>query len=349
MKTKNRPVADLILAYRQDVERFAERLDTEQELRKRWLFDVPQNVALPTDLVMIRNEYALTDGLALLYQQRTHITLLGLFFLGFAGAAVFDLYAHLEPLQHWVTAVVFYALLGGAGGLYLWAQSREFQNRYLDYRALAEGLRILFYWRLVGIDDPVEDHYLGKHRGELEWIPQAIREIRQQANAGATAGPEFASVHQRLHWASEQWVKGQRDYFARAIKRDEWREQRTVWFKWGFVVVGLVLVFISLFVLHRLGLWGHGLLLVGAGLCPVAAALILGHAEKRALAPHIKQYDRMHHLFATEQPDLEKRLDDGDHDGARQLLHYIGCEALAENGDWVLLHRDRPIEVVYAG
>ena len=117
-------------------------------------------------------------------------------------------------------------------------------------------------------------------------------------------------MDQRLHWASEQWVKGQRDYFARAIKRDEWREQRTVWFKWGFVVVGLVLVFISLFVLHRLGLWGHGLLLVGAGLCPVAAALIHGHAEKRALAQHVKQYDRMHHLFATEQPDLEKRLDD---------------------------------------
>ena len=41
MKTKNRPVADLILAYRQDVERFAERLDTEQEFRKRRLFVVP--------------------------------------------------------------------------------------------------------------------------------------------------------------------------------------------------------------------------------------------------------------------------------------------------------------------
>jgi hypothetical protein len=34
----------------QDVERFAGRLDTEQELRKRWLFDVPQNIALPADL-----------------------------------------------------------------------------------------------------------------------------------------------------------------------------------------------------------------------------------------------------------------------------------------------------------
>jgi hypothetical protein len=156
MKTKNRPVADLSLVYRQDVERFAERLDTEQEFRKRWLFDVP--VALPADLLMIRNEYARADGLALLCQQRTQITLLGLFVLGFAGAVVFDLYAHLEPLQHPATAVVFYALLGGAYGWYLWAQWREFQNRDLDGRALAEGLRILFYWRLVGIDDPVEDH-----------------------------------------------------------------------------------------------------------------------------------------------------------------------------------------------
>ena len=109
--------------------------------------------------------------------------------------------------------------------------------------------------------------------------------------------------------------------------------------------MGLALVFISLFVLHRLGPWGHGLLLVGAGVCPVAAALILGHAEKRALAQQIRQYDWMCRLFATGQPDLEKRLGDGDHDGAHQLLHDLGCEALAENGHWVLLHRALPIEV----
>ena len=46
MKTKNQPVADLIVAYRQDTERFARRLDTKQELRERSCLYVPQNVAL---------------------------------------------------------------------------------------------------------------------------------------------------------------------------------------------------------------------------------------------------------------------------------------------------------------
>ena len=194
MKTKNRSDAELFLAYRQDVERFAERLDTEQEFRKRRLFVVPQNVALPADLVMIRDEYAQADGLALLYQQRTQITLLCLFVLSFAAAVVFDLYAHLEPLQHPGTAFVFYVLMGGAYGLYLWAQWRDFKKWYLDDRALAEGLRILFYWRLVGIDEPVEDHYLSNATRGIGMDPQGSR---RDPAAGRRGGPGRAGVCQR--------------------------------------------------------------------------------------------------------------------------------------------------------
>src|SRR5206468_751545 len=49
------------------------------------------------------------------------------------------------------------------------------QPRFLDYRALAEGLRVQFYWRLSGLTDSAADHYLRRQKGELDWIRAALR------------------------------------------------------------------------------------------------------------------------------------------------------------------------------
>jgi hypothetical protein len=48
-------------------------------------------------------------------------------------------------------------------------------DKYQDYRALAEGMRVQFYWRLAGLKLSVADHYLRKQRSELDWICSAIR------------------------------------------------------------------------------------------------------------------------------------------------------------------------------
>jgi hypothetical protein len=42
---------------------------------------------------------------------------------------------------------------------------------------------------------------------------------------------------------------------------------------------------------------------------------------------------------------LSKAIDRDDLSEAQTLLRELGREALAENGDWVLLHRQRPLEM----
>ena len=37
--------------------------------------------------------------------------------------------------------------------LFLVARRMDWHRKYLDYRALAEGLRVLFYWRVAGVTD----------------------------------------------------------------------------------------------------------------------------------------------------------------------------------------------------
>lgn len=70
------------------------------------------------------------------------------------------------------------------------------------------------------------------------------------------------------------------------------------------------------------------------GLAAVAAALIYGYAEIMALSDESKQYGRMERIFSSA---LHKAV-------GPDLLEALGKEALAENGEWVLMHREHPIE-----
>jgi hypothetical protein len=81
------------------------------------------------------------------------------------------------------------------------------------------------------------------------------------------------------------------------------------------------------------------------GMAPLIAGLLYGYAKTRALSEHAKQYGRMSLLFANAKQGLEELMTAGKYAGAQALIKDLGKEALAENGDWVLLHRERPLEV----
>ncbi len=87
------------------------------------------------------------------------------------------------------------------------------------------------------------------------------------------------------------------------------------------------------------------LLTVSIGLAPLVAALLGGYIERNALVGHIKQYERMGELFHHANDWLCKLMTEGKRREADDFIIELGKEALSENGDWMLLHRERPLEV----
>jgi hypothetical protein len=73
------------------------------------------------------------------------------------------------------------------------------------------------------------------------------------------------------------------------------------------------------------------------------AAIAVAYGEKMAFSEHTRQYAATRVLFdeydrqLTAGPLLPREV---------ALFRTLGKEALQENGDWLLLHRDRPLEVV---
>ncbi|HMF29252.1 MAG TPA: hypothetical protein VKE42_10800, partial [Candidatus Cybelea sp.] len=68
-------------------------------------------------------------------------------------------------------------------------------------------------------------------------------------------------------------------------------------------------------------------------------------AQKRAHEEHARRYRRMVALYRVAGNRLGILLQQGDLAGARRVLVQLGREALAETCDWLLLHRERQIDV----
>ena len=92
----------------------------------------------------------------------------------------------------------------------------------------------------------------------------------------------------------------------------------------------------------------RGLLLLLVPLPSLAIGLFRVWVEQQGYGEQARKYDRMAHVFRRAAKVVEGHLDAGKPDQALEALRLLGVEALEENGDWLLLHRERPLKVVGA-
>jgi hypothetical protein len=301
------------------------------------LLDGAEAAALSPRLRETHRCYAAADALSIHFQRRTRRTLGWLLVLAFVAAAALQG----DPLAREAAAFslngLYVGALGAAYAVWLWSRRKRYQTKYLDDRALAEGLRVQIFWRLAGIPDAAADHYLRKQRSELDWIRRAMRgcDLGPAPPADASAASDVGPLSLVL----ERWVRPQRAYFTGAARKNDGRHQKIKRFGYAFFGVALALAFAKPFLSAR------NPLLVAVSLVPVVAALTNVWADRLALAPLAKQYGRMSHVFAAADDALDAAIKDGNATRGRAVIHELGVEALAENADWVLLHRDRPVSV----
>ncbi|HTY54226.1 MAG TPA: hypothetical protein VMB26_03440 [Candidatus Binataceae bacterium] len=320
--------------------------------------DQPVLAPIRSALELIRGQYASADVLANHYRSLTVATLFRVSIVVFFGALAFDSSLHLllggSGEVHLIKAICMFAspvLMVIALMIYRRAKRDSYQNKYQDYRGLAEGLRVQFFWRLAGVNEAVADHYLGRHRWELEWVRAACRAAL--VAAGFPLGPVCTETRQI---AIENWVDPQHAYLTGAIERQERKIESfenlmricfwaglagivTLSFLIGWEVFDRGSDTLAFFVGENSEL--HGFLLLLITMSAVAAALIHNYIEKLALAPQVRMYQGMKRLYQRYAERL-RAVPDSD---VTEALSKLGQAALMENGDWIIAHRERPLEV----
>jgi hypothetical protein len=82
-------------------------------------------------------------------------------------------------------------------------------------------------------------------------------------------------------------------------------------------------------------------LLLAMGLLPLLAGIREAYSYKKADKELIKQFRFMARLFASCRQRLDRSRDEHE---VRHLLRALGAACLEEHAEWILLHRDRPLE-----
>lgn len=342
---------------------------------------------LPIGAQSILRLYAVADTLAGSFQRILHWQLPVLFAVGGVSAVALALFAHVTRAVP-LLAVYIVLLLTAFAWLLGRMRFESIGDRYLEYRALAEALRVQFFWEVGGLHEAVADHYLLKQRDELRWIRIASRNaFLPDACAGAGScipaadafGTPQDTVEREL--IQQNWLEDQRRYFAARAVQNEAALHRSH----RRMVVSLLLALLCAWALFALVSYRlqvpeplavgsedlaaliaaatggstdfeekppqiqvQDFLIVLTALFVLVAAAHENYADKKAWSQERKQYQRMHDVYSL--ASYHFRAGGPEAEGARlEVLRELGREALAENGDWVVLHRGRIPELLVSG
>jgi hypothetical protein len=324
-----------------------EKMAVDIAKSKKYLLSDVREDDLPVGMRPALNRYALADSLAIRFQSRLFTAQVLLHALTFVGFFSFLLFIHLAT-HHLIFLGLSAVISAAVVVLKVLFEKKAWNTQHEDYRAMAEGLRVKFFWKLTGIKEAIADHYLGRQRSELDWIRNGFRGWNMEEGPEDRVEPDSAGNEEqrnRLAFARKYWIDDQQKYFARAAERNHKYHERFEDLGRA-CMVGVVTLAIALFIPSVHGEeFVLGVVAIALEAFLAAAALLHHFNNRLGYAEHAKQYNRMAALFARGSELLGQFLERENLMNARNCVRKVGIEALTENGDWVLLRRERPLEV----
>jgi hypothetical protein len=284
------------------------------------------------------------DWLAVHFRRRVRLSLLCTHVLAALMGLCFILFSDIHANRLYLLA--FLALFALGLAVKLVGRAREWQRKYLDYRGLAEGLRVQLFWRLAGVETPANsslgyDSFLQKQDVDLSWIRHAMRSTSLLRDAAFEADAPW------LDWVVARWVgdqagrDGQLGYYRDGTRRRERAYRLTTLLGLLALAGGIAGALALLLGGERLPETTQQQLLLAMGLLPLLAGIREAYSYKKADKELIKQFRFMARLFASCRQRLDRSRDERE---VRHLLRALGAACLEEHAEWILLHRDRPLE-----
>ncbi|HEX6612861.1 MAG TPA: hypothetical protein VF022_03235 [Rhodanobacteraceae bacterium] len=280
------------------------------------------------------------DWLAVHFQKRVLLAMRVTYTVAALMGIAFAVYDNLSAQNYMI--YVFLLLFAAGIVISTIARKREWHRKYLDYRALAEGLRVQDYWRRAGISltaDPefAHDSLLQKQDIELGWTRNVMRSagLTDDAPRGGELDPVIRE------WVGENGDDGQLGYYRRKAVQRERTHRITEGIGALSLYAGIGISIVLAVLAYRLSADIKNDLIVIMAVFSVGSAVREAYAYRKADKELIKQYRFMHRIFGKARAALD---DTRDPDEQREILRSLGEAALAEHAEWAVMHRQRPLE-----
>jgi len=306
--------------------------------------DAAKQPAAPDASPAIEHLFAAADWLAIHFQRRVLFAMRSLYTLAALMGIAFTAYDNLPSQDNML--YVFLMLFALGGFIVVLANRRDWHRKYLDYRALAEGLRVQSYWwraglSITGDSEFARDNFLQKQDVELGWIRNVMRSAGLESAFGTQPESAAALGSVIAEWVGDDQQGGQLAYYERKAgqRARTHRLTETIGKISLFVGIGISVI-LAVLASQLSGDWKNNLVVTMA-VFSIVAGVREAYAYKKADKELIKQYRFMHHIFASARAALDEAADAAEQ---REILRLLGEAALAEHVEWALMHRARPLE-----
>ena len=185
--------------FSQDAQANAEAIDRE---RYPLLTD-EQADKLPPGLQDINQVFCAADWLAIRFQKRVTFTLRATHVGALLTGLAYISYTDIESTRALILAILC-VMLATVGIGYL-ANRGSWHRKYLDYRTLAEGLRVQFYWAAAGVTSGnvtkfAHDNFLQMQDPDLGWIRNVMRVAGTECDVAPNRDPAS------LEFVLREWI-----------------------------------------------------------------------------------------------------------------------------------------------
>jgi len=284
------------------------------------------------------------DWLAIHFQRRVVLAMRVLYTLAALMAIAFAVYDNLPSQDDMLYVFLLLFALGGI--IVALANRRSWHRKYLDYRALAEGLRVQTYWRRAGIpltDDAefARDNFLQKQDVELGWVRNVMRSAELEAGGPSRTNDPAAVALVIAEWIGDGRRAGQLEYYSRKAALRTRTHRLTEAIGLASLCVGIGISIVLAIFASKLSPDLKNELVMTMAVFSIVAGVRAAYAYKKADKELIKQYRYMQHIFDQARVALRNTSDAREQ---REILRLLGEAALAEQVEWALMHRQRPLE-----
>jgi len=347
-----RTTLESIAEFNRDVERFSDEISREGRRLSQ-----PSPTPIPPTLQYLDRLFSAADWMGSYYRRCFSLALKARY--GLWAIMVFLLITFKKESIGSIAIVAIAGvlavfLLGTL--LAMWAHRRAWHRKYLDYRALAEALRVDFYWEVAGVRKEFDgefahESFLQKQDVELQWIRNAMRAVSLQLAIRPAGNFKEGFPYVYAAWVGDDDLvngTGQMLYYRQRLQTLKRKLHNSELIDRALLFVGLILaVAFAIDVALR---WGsqsflpehiRGWMLWALALVPVYAAIFEIYLNEKADRALIRQYRYMYSLFSFAAGELRAAASS---ERKLEILRSLGHACLAEHAQWILAHRDKRIQ-----
>lgn len=209
------------------------------------------------------------------------------------------------------------------------------QNYYLEFRALAESMRVQCYWYTAGINESVGDIYRVKFSKDMSWARYAL----DRWHESDTLYDRFAFEAKNDALICKDWLENQQNYFSKNIgdytKKSAFIKLANIASKivWVAAAAGIAVTMRSNPTVETFLIFTIGIVNV--------ITLAMSYLSEKLLFKELEAKYTYCSILA------EKAVDDFKNKVAEpaEIFKKYGIEALAENAEWLMIENDREPDI----